>query len=161
MASLSTRHLIAAGALLFVFSPVLHAQQPARAEAPPPPKLEPLEEGEPPGVTIRKPEDQQQRIEEKRGPGGKVDEIRVNAGGSNYVLKPNEQAGTSVPGDGQSSGNRAAQWEVKTFDLSRQQDKDQAGADQGNAQPQPPAAGQQGQAQKPAQPAQPGQPAKK
>lgn len=105
--------LIATACLAVMALPLMtHAQQPA--EAPPPPKLQPLEEGEPPEVTIRPPE-QQRRITETRAPGGKVTEIKVSTGGSTYILKANDPAG-----DGQqASALRGAQWEVLEFDLRR------------------------------------------
>jgi len=86
------------------------------ASAQQPPRLEKLEEGEAPAVTIRKP-DQKSRIEEKRAPGGKVTEVKVTSGGSTYVVKPNDQAGSAQPGDLQSNTIRPAQWLVKEFDL--------------------------------------------
>lgn len=91
---------------------------PLMADAQQPPKLEKLEEGEPPAVTIRKPE-QKSKMQEKRAPGGKVTEVKVTSGRSTYVVKPNDPAGSSLPGDTQSSTTRPAQWEVKEFDLGR------------------------------------------
>lgn len=112
------------------------AQQPAN-DAPPPPQLEKLEEGEAPSITIRKPE-QGSKITEKRAPGGKVTEVKVNSGKSTYYLKPNTPAGSAVPGDGQSSGNRAAQWEIKEFDIGHKEPKE-AQAQPAAAAPAPPA----------------------
>lgn len=80
-----------------------------------PPVLEPLEEGEEPGVTIRK-EDGEREITEKRQ-GGKVTEIKVKSGKSTYYLKPNDQAGSAQPGDAQGSLTRPPQWKVKEFEL--------------------------------------------
>lgn len=117
------------------------AQQPA--DAPRPPQLQPLEEGEPPEVTIRPPE-QQRRITETRAPGGKVTEVKVSTGGSTYVLKANDQAGSALPGDGQANAMRAAQWEVLEFDLRRTPEQKQgegeaeAGAVGAEAPPAPP-----------------------
>lgn len=107
------------------------------ATAQQPPRLEKLEEGEAPAVTIRKP-DQKGRIEEKRAPGGKVTEVKVTSGGSTYVVKPNEPAGTAHPGDLQGNTIRPPQWEVKEFDLGRPKTKEQEEA-QANVPP-PPAA---------------------
>ncbi len=87
-------------------------------DAPPPPQLEKLEEGEAPAVTIRKP-DQERKITEKRAPGGKVTEVKVTSGKSTYYLKPNDPAGSALPGDAQSNTARPAQWKVKEFDLVR------------------------------------------
>ena len=87
-----------------------HAQD---AATPPPPTLEKLEEGEPPAVTIRKPEGEK-KITEKRKQ-GKIKEVKVQSGKSTYYLKPNEPIGSALPGDAQSSTNRGAQWEVLEF----------------------------------------------
>jgi hypothetical protein len=103
-----------------------------------PPKLEKLEEGEGPAVTIRKP-DQKSKIQEKRAPGGKVTEVKVTSGGSTYVVKPNEPAGSAHPGDLQSNTIRPPQWEVKEFDLGRPKTKEQEEAQAANVPP-PPAA---------------------
>lgn len=89
------------------------AQQPAE----PPPKLEKLEEGETPAITIRKP-DSERKITEKRQQ-GKVTEIKVQSGKSTYYLKPNAPAGSALPGDAQSNSIRAPQWQVQEFDLAR------------------------------------------
>jgi hypothetical protein len=93
------------------------------AAAQQPPKLEKLEEGEAPAVTIRKP-DQKSKIQETRTPGGKVTEAKVTSGGSTYVVKTNDPAGSALPGDGQSNTMRAPQWEVKEFDLGRRKTKE-------------------------------------
>jgi hypothetical protein len=109
---------------------LVSAQQPG-GTAPPPPKLEPLEEGEAPPITIRKPEERS-KIEEKRAPGGKVTEVKVTTGNSTYYLKPNDPVGASVPGDGESPSVRGAQWEVMEFDLGRPRPAKQAeGGDAG------------------------------
>jgi len=97
--------------------PLLVSAQPPEGNAPPPPTMENLEEGEAPAITIRKPE-QQNRITEKRGHGGKVTEVKVTSGKSTYYLKPNDPAGSGMPNDVQNGTNRAAQWEVLNFDLS-------------------------------------------
>lgn len=132
-------HLAAACVTVFA-TPLLAHAQPTAADAPPPPKLEKLEEGEAPAITIRKP-DQERKITEKRARGGKVTEVKVSNGKNTYYLKPNDQAGGAMPGDGQSSANRGAQWEVKQFDLGRRKDKQdkEAAADQPAAVPAPPA----------------------
>lgn len=97
-------------------------------DSPPrPPQLQPLEEGEEPAVTIRPP-DNQGKISEKRAPGGRVTEIKVTSGGSTYYLKPDVAGGSTLPGDAQSSGLRAAQWEVLEFDLSRAKEAKEADA---------------------------------
>ena len=90
---------------------------PLLADAQQPPKMEKLEEGEAPAITIRKP-DTEKKITEKREK-GKVTEVKVQTGKSTYYLKPNEAAGNAVPGDAQSNQNRGAQWSVREFDLGR------------------------------------------
>jgi hypothetical protein len=95
--------------------PVL-AQQ--RAEAPPPPRLEKLEEGEPPAVTITPPSEKS-TITEKRAPGGKRTEVKVKSGKSTYRVQPSDEPGNAQQGDGQSIAAKPAQWEVMQFDLSR------------------------------------------
>lgn len=96
-----------------LFAPCALAQQPA-SDAPP--KLEKLEEGEAPAITIRK-GDGQAKITEKRE-GGRVTEATVQSGKSTYTVKPSDQQpGNAQPGDAQ-SGARAAQWKVLEFDLS-------------------------------------------
>lgn len=91
-------------------APLLVNAQQASA---PPPKLEKLEEGEPPAITIRKPEGER-KITEKRQQ-GKIKEVKVQSGKSTYYLKPNEPAGSALPGDAESSANRGAQWQVLEF----------------------------------------------
>lgn len=135
MRTLKAWHIAVACVAAYAMPLLVAAQQPANA--PPPPKLEKLEEGEAPAVTIRKP-GQQPKMIEKRAPGGKVTETKVTTGKSTYYLKPNETPG-AVPGDGQSSANRGAQWDVKEFDLGRGQAKEAAAA-QPSAVPTPPAA---------------------
>ena len=121
--------------------PLLGSAQPAPANAaPPPPRTEPLEEGEPPAVTIRKPEEQQGTITEKRAPGGRVTNIRVTTGGSTYYLAPNDASGSSLPGDMQSNATRAAQWEVLTFDLGPSKEEKEVEAKVEAATPLPPTA---------------------
>jgi len=79
----------------------------------PPPKLEKLPEGEAPAVTIRKPGGGKKITESRKQ--GKIKEIKVQTGKSTYYLKPNEPAGSALPGDTQSSANRGAQWQVLEF----------------------------------------------
>lgn len=119
MRSLKVLHLAAFVASCASILPAT-AQQ---GSAPPPPQLQKLEEGEEPTVTIRKPSDEH-KIEEKRAPGGKVQEVKVTSGKSTYYLRPNTPAGSAQPGDQEGTSNRGAQWEVLEFDLSRRQAKE-------------------------------------
>lgn len=104
------------------------AQQQA-GNAPPPPQLEKLEEGDAPAVTIRKPS-QEKKITEKRAPGGKVTEVKVTSGKSTYYVKPNDPSGSAVAGDAQANEARPAQWEVLEFDLGRSREAKQEQAEQ-------------------------------
>lgn len=105
------------------------AQQPSET----PPKLEKLEEGEAPAITIRKP-DTEKKITEKRKQ-GKVTEVKVHSGKSTYYLKSNEPSGSAQPGDAQSNAIRAPQWQVKEFDLGGVKQAKEAEAEQTPAPP--------------------------
>jgi hypothetical protein len=131
MYTIKLRHLAACVAISTILP--LHAQ-PVPSDAPP--RLERLEEGEPPasGPAPTRPQD---KIIERRAPGGQVTEVEVSKGGSNYVVRPNEQAGNALPGDLQSNRNRAAQWQIFGFDLKRDHDKDAAQRDTGMPPPEP------------------------
>lgn len=138
MRSLTLPPLVAACIAAYAISLPVSAQQRGGNDAPPPPQLQKLEEGEEPAVTIRKPEQDRTTTSEKRAPGGKVTEVKVSTGGSTYYLKPNDQAGSSLPGDAQSNSARAAQWEVKTFDLTPHRDpQEEAAAREAAAAPMP------------------------
>ena len=92
--------------------------QPAQAPSEVPPKLEKLEEGSAPGITIRQREGERKMTEKREK--GKVTEVKVHSGKSTYYVKPNDPAGSALPGDAQSSTNRGAQWQVKEFELGNQ-----------------------------------------
>ncbi len=118
----------ARAALAMLFSaPLLYAvcvdaaAQNARAvPSDAPPKLERLEEGPPPkpGIGVGKPK-RERSTTEKRDATGAITETEVKTGGSTYYVRPNTQPGNAQPGDLQSSGNRAAQFKIKEFDLGR------------------------------------------
>jgi hypothetical protein len=99
-----------------VLPPFAMAQEPAKPSQPP--KLEKLEEGEQPAITIPGKSDSERKITQKKEK-GKVTEVKVKSGKSTYYLKPNDPAGSAVRGDAQSNEIRGAQWEVKQFDLGR------------------------------------------
>lgn len=140
MRSLTLPSLVAACIAAYATSLPVAAQQRGGNDAPPPPQLQKLEEGEEPAVTIRKPDADRTTTTEKRAPGGKVTEVKVTTGGSTYYLKPNDAAGSALPGDAQSNSARAAQWEVKTFDLTPHRDpQEEAAAREAAAAPAPPA----------------------
>jgi len=115
--------LLTAFPLIFAaFVPAYAQQQPfQRADAPPPPQLERLEEGEAPAVTIPGGGQPERSITEKREQ-GRVTEVEVRTGRSTYVVKPLNPAGSALPGDTQANTNRAAQFKVKEFDLSKPED---------------------------------------
>lgn len=107
--------------LVFAVSVPVFAQQRPFADAPPPPQLERLEEGEAPAVTIPGGGPAEKSITQKREQ-GRVTEVEVRTGRSTYVVKPLNPSGSALPGDTQSSTNRAAQFKVKEFDLSKPED---------------------------------------
>lgn len=94
-----------------------------------PPKLERLEEGPPPkpGISVGKPKTEKSTTE-KRDATGAIIETEVKTGGSTYYVRPNTQPGNAQPGDLQSSGNRAAQFKIKEFDLGRKKGPNPADA---------------------------------
>ena len=111
--------LLTALPLVFAVSmPAVAQQLRERAEAPPPPQLERLEEGAAPAVTIPGGGQPERGITEKREQ-GRVTEVEVRTGRSTYVVKPLNPGGSALPGDTQANTNRAAQFKVKEFDLSR------------------------------------------
>jgi hypothetical protein len=115
---------------------ILGCAMPLLADAQQPPKMEKLEEGEAPTITIRKPETEK-KITEKREK-GKVTEVKVQTGKSTYYLKPNEAPGNAMQGDAQSNETRGAQWSVHEFDLGRKKKAARQAADV-PAEPIPPA----------------------
>ncbi|TFW09595.1 DUF2782 domain-containing protein [Oxalobacteraceae bacterium OM1] len=132
---------IAAGLLASLAIPVAaQAQQQQQRQRPSdaPPTMERLEEGPAPEVNIKPPE-QRTKITEQRANGGEVTEVQVQTGRSHYVLKPNAQHG-AMPGDGQASNLRAAQFPVAEFDLFRRdEEKDRQAAEDKAAGKLPPA----------------------
>jgi hypothetical protein len=101
--------IVALSVSAFAMMQFAHAQDAGT----PPPKLEKMEEGEPPSVTIRKPESDKKITETRKQ--GKIKEVKVQRGKNTYYLKPNEPAGSALPGDAESSANRGAQWQVMEF----------------------------------------------
>ena len=90
---------------------------PVPSDAPPAP-LQKLEEGQDPGITVR-PSGPDRGTADQRDNAGRVTETEVKTGSTTYYVRPNNQVGNAMPGDQQSSGNRAAQFKVKEFDLGR------------------------------------------
>jgi hypothetical protein len=91
------------------------AQQTANKPDATPPKLDKLEESEPPSIKIGKPVEPD-KITESRDASGAT-EVKVHTGGSTYYVKPDQNVGESLPGDAQSVHNHGAQWKVLEFDL--------------------------------------------
>jgi hypothetical protein len=134
-----SRVLIIATAGIAAYAMLLPAGAQQPAPGAPPPKLEKLEEGEPPAVTIRG-ADSERNISQKRDQ-GTVTSVKVKSGSSTYYLKPNTPAGSAVPGDAQSNMSRAAQWQVLEFDWNSDPEKArEAAAAQTAAVPPPPPA---------------------
>jgi hypothetical protein len=118
-----TPFLLTAFPLIFAAAMPALAQQPrTRADAPPPPQLERLEEGEAPAVTIPGGGQPERSITEMREQ-GRVTEVEVHTGRSTYVVKPLNPAGSALPGDTQANTNRAAQFKVKEFDLGKPEER--------------------------------------
>lgn len=78
--------------------------------APPPPKLEKLEEGPETDIKLIKPESNKLKTVERRE-GGKVTEVQVKSGKSQYTVKTNN----AMKGTREGDANRAAQWKVLEF----------------------------------------------
>ncbi|MCU6432393.1 hypothetical protein LPB67_01210 [Undibacterium sp. Jales W-56] len=106
----STAALLCMSAALLPFSAI--AQTASKPDASPQ-KLEKIEEVSETGVKIAKPEKQNQTTEKRVG--GKVTEVQVKAGKSNYIVKPNQEIGNAPKGTVQGDANRGAQWSVLQF----------------------------------------------
>lgn len=130
---------IAAACAAACLAPLSVGAQQAAGNAPQPPQLERLDEGDA-TVIIRKPEGQQGSVVEKRARGGRVTEVEVNSGKSTYYLRPNNQVGSAVPGDVESNTMRAPQWRIFGFDLKRPEDTRRAGQQDAATTPAPPSA---------------------
>ena len=126
-----TLAMLLSAPLLLVLSTCAIAQNSRAAPSDAPPKLERLEEGPPakPGISVGKPK-RDKSTTEKRDATGAITETEVKTGGTTYYVRPNTQAGNAQPGDLQSSGNRAAQFKVKEFDLGRKKVPNPADATQ-------------------------------
>jgi hypothetical protein len=83
--------------------------------APPPPKLEKLEEGPDSDVKLIKQESNKLKTVERKD-NGKVTEVQVRTGKSSYTVKPNDAPKGTPEGD----ANRAAQWKVLEFGGNKQ-----------------------------------------
>ena len=119
MRALKARSIVTTCVASLAMSMLAHAQQAAPQAVPQPPAgLESLQEGEAPAITIRKPSGETKTTEKREQ--GKVTQVKVQKGKSTYYVKPNDQVGNYLPGDAESSTNRAPTWQIKEFDLGRQ-----------------------------------------
>lgn len=82
------------------------------------PKLEKLEDPEPPALKIGKPQTEH-KVTEKADQNG----VKVDTGVTTYYVRPNQQVGSALPGDTQSTTNRGAEWKVMEFDLGSKKKK--------------------------------------
>ena len=99
------------GLLLASLSIAVQAQG---APASTPPKMEKIEEIPDSGITIKKTDPAKSKMVEKRV-NGKVSEVQVQAGSSNYVVKANPEVGNAPKGTVQGDANRGAQWSILEF----------------------------------------------
>jgi hypothetical protein len=117
---IKSRHIVAACVALYVTVPAGAQQQ--NGNAPPPPRLERLDEGDVPGAPAApagKAEKPRSVVTEKRAYGGRVTEIEVQSGRSTYYLQPNAQGGSAAAGDPDNNRMRGPQWRIGEFDLRR------------------------------------------
>jgi len=106
--------LVTLSAAMLAASAVQAQSAPAgNSVAPPPPETQPLEEGEPPAVTIRQPSTKG-KITEKKSQ-GRVTEVKVQTGHSTYYAYPNDPVGSAMPGDAQSQTTRPVEFRIGKF----------------------------------------------
>jgi hypothetical protein len=86
---------------------------PSSDTLPPPPKMQRLEEGEAPAVTITPSDNTQKTTETRRQ--GKVTEVKVETGRTTYYAKPNDPAGSAMRGDAESDPSRPVQFQIGVF----------------------------------------------
>ena len=96
---------------------------PSFADAPPPsdvpPKIEPLDEGDPAVSNLKKNKVKQTEVTSQTG--GQT-EVKVTNSVGTYIVKPNQNVGTSLPGDAQSNSNNPVQWVLKSWGGSKDTD---------------------------------------
>jgi len=89
------------------------------AEPPPsdaPPKMDPLDEGDPAVTNLKKNKVKQTEITTQNG---QQTEVKVTNAIGSYIVKPNQNVGTSLPGDAQSNSNNPVQWVLKSWGGSK------------------------------------------
>lgn len=96
---------------------------PTFAKAPPPsdapPQMEPLDEGDPAVTTQSKNKVKQTQVTTQNA--GQT-EVKVTNSVGTYIVKPNQNVGTSLPGDAQSNSNNPVQWVIKSWGGSKDTD---------------------------------------
>ena len=95
------------GSVFFCAISFAHAQD---KTAPPPPKLEKLEEVTEADIKVLKPKTENLKMKERKE-GGVTKEVEVTSGKSTYVVKPNPAPTGTREGD----AVRPAMWKVKEF----------------------------------------------
>ena len=107
----------------FVVAAALAADPQSAPVSPPPPppsdappQINPLVEDNQ-AVTNTKPEKAKQIVQTSQT-GGQT-EVRVTNDIGTYIVKPNQNIGTSLPGDGQSNSNNPVQWVIKSWGGSK------------------------------------------
>jgi len=91
----------------------------AQQAVPNPPVMEKLEDTE---TNTQIPAKASGTIITERREQGKVKEVQVQSGASNYTVKANEQPGSIMPGDAQSTSTKVPMWKVMEFDLGVHKD---------------------------------------
>ncbi|WP_426111894.1 hypothetical protein [Massilia sp. PWRC2] len=109
---------------------VLAQQAPSAAPPPPQQKLEPIEPGSDAPVTITPQKRDKNKISQTKD-GGRVKEVQVSAGGSNYTMKGVQPGSTADLNSQNGSTVRPPQWKVLEFDFNKKKkiDPEGAGAD--------------------------------
>jgi len=89
-----------------------------------PPKVNPVDDGDTAVTNLKS-----NRIKqtEQVTQNGQQTEVKVTNSVGTYIVKPNQNVGTSLPGDASSNSNNPVQWVVKSWGGSRDTDnKDDA-----------------------------------
>ena len=103
------------------------AQQKPSA-APPPPQLERIDQGSDTPVTITPQKSNKNKISQTKD-GGRVKEVQVSAGGSNYTMKGVQPGSAADMNSQNGSSLHPPQWKVLEFGKRKKTDPEAAGAD--------------------------------
>lgn len=113
---------LAIALILYAAATAVSAQPAPRA-----PSLPPSDAGTPPAApeaeNSEETEEAPRTVVTETRDRGQVTGATVTRGNNTYYLKPNMQAGSAQAGDAQSSGNRAAQWQIFQFDWQGEPDR--------------------------------------